>query len=311
MEPHAKEPRSPSLLPWNARLFCRKCCNLKNMFWVFGYICIAIAWTLTLATLHVYYSVVFPLLVDLRSWPGKVMFVPATWLSFNILFNYAMVIVTAPGKPTGSLTDEEQKQMESEKAPEKGQGWSRYCKHCKTPKPPRTHHCVACGQCVLKMDHHCPWIGQCVGHYNHRYFVLFIVYLGTSCLWACLTIGLRYYGVLKSTQNDEDSLTGLLFTFAVCAAVLFAMFTFFLWNAFLLVTNQTTIEYHYNKSKRDHLKTRGMVWANPYDLGTTRNLQQIFGPFKSPWAILLPSVERLPTDGSKWATIHDDTELLL
>jgi hypothetical protein len=32
----------------------------------------------------------------------------------------------------------------------------RYCKTCEIVKPYRTHHCRACGTCVLRYDHHCP-----------------------------------------------------------------------------------------------------------------------------------------------------------
>lgn len=37
----------------------------------------------------------------------------------------------------------------------------RWCRHCRSLKPPRSHHCSVCGSCVLKMDHHCPWVGNC------------------------------------------------------------------------------------------------------------------------------------------------------
>ncbi|CCM00699.1 uncharacterized protein FIBRA_02739 [Fibroporia radiculosa] len=44
----------------------------------------------------------------------------------------------------------------------------RYCHKEGFVKPPRAHHCRACGTCVLRYDHHCPWIGQCVGARNHK-----------------------------------------------------------------------------------------------------------------------------------------------
>eukprot|EP00760_Papus_ankaliazontas_P036317 PhM_4_TR8289/c1_g1_i1/m.92587/K20028/ZDHHC2_15_20; palmitoyltransferase ZDHHC2/15/20 len=50
------------------------------------------------------------------------------------------------------------------------------CVKCHSYKPPRTHHCSACGECVLMYDHHCPWIAQCVGHRNRKYFLLLCFY---------------------------------------------------------------------------------------------------------------------------------------
>ena len=31
------------------------------------------------------------------------------------------------------------------------------CQVCGTRRPPLSHHCRRCGQCVRRMDHHCPW----------------------------------------------------------------------------------------------------------------------------------------------------------
>ena len=38
--------------------------------------------------------------------------------------------------------------------------YAKECYKCKNFKPPRAHHCSACGRCVIKMDHHCPWINN-------------------------------------------------------------------------------------------------------------------------------------------------------
>eukprot|EP00670_Eutreptiella_braarudii_P029559 CAMPEP_0174374918 /NCGR_PEP_ID=MMETSP0811_2-20130205/112691_1 /TAXON_ID=73025 ORGANISM="Eutreptiella gymnastica-like, Strain CCMP1594" /NCGR_SAMPLE_ID=MMETSP0811_2 /ASSEMBLY_ACC=CAM_ASM_000667 /LENGTH=78 /DNA_ID=CAMNT_0015524659 /DNA_START=110 /DNA_END=342 /DNA_ORIENTATION=+ len=77
-----------------------------------------------------------PLLFDMHSFLGILFFIPASWISFNLVFNYFMVVRTPPGSPVGTLTEEEMEQMKNEKAPKKGKGWTKFCKHCKVPKPP-------------------------------------------------------------------------------------------------------------------------------------------------------------------------------
>lgn len=67
------------------------------------------------------------------------------------------------------------------------------CKKCLIPKPPRTHHCSICKKCVLKYDHHCPWLNQCIGHFNHRYFFLYMIYTVIGVFFVMLFgIGIGY-----------------------------------------------------------------------------------------------------------------------
>lgn len=62
-------------------------------------------------------------------------------------------------------------------------GWHN-CKTCQKLAPPRSWHCSICKTCILKRDHHCLFVGCCVGHKNHRYFIMFIVYLFIGATYA-------------------------------------------------------------------------------------------------------------------------------
>jgi len=278
-------------------------------FKVLGYFCIVVAVVLIGGVLFVYFRTVLPLIVPLRSAPGVLVFLPASWISFNLLFNYFMVCYTAPGTPDVAVSPEEAAALANETAPARGKGWSRWCKSCNKPKPPRAHHCHICDHCVLKMDHHCPWINQCVGHRNHRFFTLFLLYLWVACCWAVLTIAGNYFGLWQSPLADRNARRAaqgtLTFTFVICAAVWLVMFAFLGWNLYLILTNQTTIEFHFNRYQRSRAATKGEMFCNPYDVGPTRNLAQVFGPNRTLLHLFLPVTQPLPNDGATWLRIGD------
>lgn len=55
---------------------------------------------------------------------------------------------------------------------------------CQQHKPPDTHHCSVCRECVVEMDHHCPFLNNCVGRGNMRHFLLFLLWATLSMLYA-------------------------------------------------------------------------------------------------------------------------------
>lgn len=126
----------------------------------------------------------------------------------------------------------------------------RWCRHCKSLKPPRSHHCSVCGRCVLKvggvllasqnrasvysdasaflisqMDHHCPWVGNCVGYANYKafYLLLFWGIVALACayaIWMPIALGwwlplhpspIQRVDMLETPLNSQRSVEEIAF----------------------------------------------------------------------------------------------------
>ncbi|KAL1518198.1 hypothetical protein ABEB36_001859 [Hypothenemus hampei] len=62
----------------------------------------------------------------------------------------------------------------------------RFCTVCEAFAPPRSWHCPTCNECILKRDHHCLFTSCCIGHYNHRYFLVFVFYIFIATLYSSM-----------------------------------------------------------------------------------------------------------------------------
>ena len=78
-----------------------------------------------------------------------------------------------------------------------------WCGKCDNYKPRHTHHCSSCGTCIENMDHHCPWMNNCVGKNNHKFFMLFLLYVGTGSLYAITMTGIRLYSCYRSQHRGK------------------------------------------------------------------------------------------------------------
>ena len=80
----------------------------------------------------------FAMKINLGFW-FYLLFLLDIWVIFNILFNYTMCVLTKPGSPE-NIPSVFLNQI------------NHKCNKCGVTKPPRTHHCSICNECVLQMD---------------------------------------------------------------------------------------------------------------------------------------------------------------
>ncbi|GJE88984.1 DHHC zinc finger domain-containing protein [Phanerochaete sordida] len=196
----------------------------------------------------------------------------------------------------------------------------RYCYKDGFVKPPRAHHCRACGTCILKYDHHCPWIGQCVGARNHKFFVVFLEWAAVFCMWTFATL------VAGAVQEGRDGDLDAQYIVIIALSGLFILFTLTLLatHVRLIILNTSTVEslnkqymterekallarqfsWHQFGAKRRVRKQWDRDWGNPYTegnlwwLGSYReNWESVMGHSK--WGWFLP-IGRSPQDGVNW-----------
>jgi len=196
------------------------------------------------------------------------------FLLFNALYNYFKAICTPGGTPP-SYEEALQELTDAEQATK-----PRQCKKCQLLKPARAHHCSVCGKCVLKMDHHCPWVNNCVGYNNYRYFCLFLLFLALSCLFIIVVFGYNFQKVIFSwSRRGTRSFRQCVMTsFMICCSIVVALCILGGFHFYLVLTNQTTIEFQINMIRRRESRRNGEFYRNPYDLGRSRNCMEVFGP---------------------------------
>lgn len=245
-----------------------------------------LATSLILFVVYAYFTEVLPILVIEHS-PAvaQLLTVVGLYLLGSLLFNYFSTMFVGPGNPPANIGDDMKGLLSDDPELEEGQT-HRFCRKCNSVKPMRTHHCSICNRCVLKMDHHCPWVNNCVGHNNHKYFVGFLFYM---CIGSGFVLFVSIDSTLSALAGRNHSVSFLV-AVVLCFSAFIATGLFLTWNVYLVLSNQTTIEFYGNKFSRS-----GRRRGNPYDLGWRRNLQTVFGNEIAPWSLLIPN--RRPPHG--------------
>jgi len=249
---------------------------------------------LILFVTYVYFNEILPALISSYGiLQSRLITLLGLWLLGNLLFNYWMTHFMGPGNPPAKLDSETISLLSDD--PECRDGAPhRFCRICNVIKPMRAHHCSICKKCVLKMDHHCPWVNTCVGWRNHKHFLLFLFYM---CTGASFFLIITFDRTLYALMGGMTSLSFLI-SAVLCFSSCIATFVFLLWNIYLLLSNQSTIEFYSNffgSNKR----------RNPFNLGVSRNVREVFGA-RSLWTILLPSTQPPSGDGLIFEMVDKD-----
>jgi palmitoyltransferase len=226
------------------------------------------------------------------------------FLLLNTLYNYGKSATMDPGLPPEFDESLLVASEESQGPP------PRQCRHCGRLKPERAHHCSVCRRCVLKMDHHCPWINNCVGFGNYRHFCLFLLYLALSCLFVITTFFPVFYDAINFRRRDRrfgrNARQSIMTSFMIACSILVALSILGGFHFYLVLTNQTTIEFQLNLLHRREARKNGEFFRNPYDMGRRRNFQQVFGP--NPFCYfrwMMPYIAAPPTgDGMTYAGLR-------
>lgn len=180
------------------------------------------------------------------------------------------------------------------------------CETCGLSRPPRTHHCSVCGQCVLRYDHHCPWVANCVGIANHGYFLKFLLFGGLA---TGVCFALDVYGVASGVAIGWKGPAGAVDApkvFGMVVGFLVAFISFVLCLSMLAdqlaaaLRNETSCERSTNRFYRIEARRHKMTFKYPYDLGRRENMREIFGP-RPLLAVLAPWKLRPPSPASSTA----------
>uniref|UniRef100_A0A8C7YL43 Palmitoyltransferase n=1 Tax=Oryzias sinensis TaxID=183150 RepID=A0A8C7YL43_9TELE len=251
----------------------------------FGTVFVCLVVILTSSVVVIAYAILLPLVLNTYSPPWIVWHLCyGHWNLIMIAFHYYKAAKTSPGYPPTEKND---------------RPFVAVCKKCIIPKPARTHHCGICNRCILKMDHHCPWLNNCIGHFNHRYFFSFCLFMTLGCVYCSISgrnLFLDAYHALERFKHTDlekpgipvtgmGPLIGLLpsgqtiyqtsappYTFrdkmihksivymwVLTSTVGVALGALTVWHAVLISRGETCIERHINKKETNRLAKLGKV----------------------------------------------------
>ncbi|XP_038075707.1 palmitoyltransferase ZDHHC22-like [Patiria miniata] len=182
-------------------------------------------------------------------------------------------------------------------------GWD-HCVPCQQYIPPRAHHCPICKRCILKRDRHCYFLGVCVGHFNQRYFLVFLFYATVAALHGavCLFVYLNAnFAVLLSAEayNYLYPFSTAKWIFGFTPSYLYGTLTLAYISLMLGIGCAGLFYFHFQRALHCQTSHEYGNRITTFNRGPQRNLQEVFGSY---WwlAFLLPIPQKQTSDGIVW-----------
>lgn len=180
-----------------------------------------------------------------------------------------------------------------------------YCAVCEAVSPPRAWHCAVCGVCVLKREHHCMFAGYCVGHFNHRYFILFLAWMWVGVLYCTYFNSL--YVWTEFGFVSPMALLKFVFPLLIIMSgmdISWTQVAIFFWSVHVAAALLTSVllVYHVRLIHKGNTTFEANRKITNYDLGWRQNWIEVLG---NRWyiAVVWPFVKsKLPHNGVEWDT---------
>ncbi|XP_034255414.1 probable palmitoyltransferase ZDHHC24 [Thrips palmi] len=214
----------------------------------------------------------------------------------NIVANFVGLVVTDTRVPDKVMSTVKQSPH-----------W-KYCDLCISYVPPRAWHCKVCKVCILKRDHHCLFAGCCVGHFNSRFFIMYLVYVCIGTLYCVISdsiflinkvdlrfpsvvlkIGFPAFAYLSGVETFTNECFILLFIINLAAFIFVCVLLRF--HVRIILNGQVTYDVKSSSSN--------------YDYGKMENVKEVLGcRWYVAWAFPLVS-SPLPRSGLEWDTSEE------
>lgn len=215
----------------------------------------------------------------------------------NIVTNYVGLIVTDTSVPREVMSGTRKPSL----------NW-QFCSECISYVPPRSWHCKQCKQCILKRDHHCLFSGCCVGHFNSRFFIMFLIYVFIGTLYCVLSDT-----VFLMDKVDFTSPSALLKIGFPAFAYLSGMETLtnecyillYIINWASLIFATVMLIFHVKIALKGQVTHDVTVRSLKYDFGKLQNVIEVMGNrWYIAWAFPFIS-SSLPRNGTDWETVDE------